>query len=62
LARLSARVDARVEDAVRTCEYLHRVSKSAVVEIALLDFFARRGTPDAVGSYLKGAGASQRRR
>jgi len=62
LQRLSSMVDKRLAKRVEKCNYLFGVSKSAVVEAALLTFFHQHPNDDAVGESLEAVGAARRRR
>ena len=60
LVKLRVVVDERVEDFVRRMEYKHKVSKSAVVETALLLFMLN--SDESAGDILRSANATMRRR
>lgn len=62
LDRLSSMVDTRIAKRVAKCNYLFGVSKSAVVETALLNFFHQYSTDAAIAASLEAVGAGKRRR
>lgn len=60
LAKVRLTLDERVDDFLRRMEYRHRVSKSAVVETALLRLMAE--DEDTIERILRSTGATLRRR
>ena len=62
LKRSAYAIDKRLHNRVRRCEYLFNVSRSAVIEAALLLFFRDFKAEAEVGQRLREIGASKRRR
>ena len=58
-SKLSVNVNHDVSERLRSLAYLHRLSESSIVEIALAMFFAR-GDDELLGVMLKQLGATRR--
>jgi len=58
-SKLSVNVNHEVSERLRNLAYLHRLSESSIVEIALAMFFAR-GDDELLGVMLKQLGATRR--
>jgi len=58
-SKLSVNVSFDVSERLRSLAYLHRLSESSIVEIALAIFFAR-GDDELLGVMLKQLGATRR--
>jgi hypothetical protein len=58
-SKLSVNVNHEISERLRNLAYLHRLSESSIVEIALAMFFAR-GDDELLGVMLKQLGATRR--
>jgi hypothetical protein len=58
-SKLSVNVSFEISERLRSLAYLHRLSESSIVEIALAMFFAR-GDDGLLGVMLKQLGATRR--
>jgi hypothetical protein len=58
-SKLSVNVSFDISERLRSLAYLHRLSESSIVEIALAMFFAR-GDDELLGVMLKQLGATRR--
>jgi hypothetical protein len=58
-SKLSVNVNHEISERLRNLAYLHRLSESSIVEIALAMFFAR-GDDELLGVMLRQLGATRR--
>jgi hypothetical protein len=58
-SKLSVNVTSSISERLRSLAYLHRLSESSIVEIALAMFFAR-GDDELLGVMLRQLGATRR--
>jgi hypothetical protein len=58
-SKLSVNVSSSISERLRSLAYLHRLSESSIVEIALAMFFAR-GDDELLGVMLRQLGATRR--